>query len=209
MDELRSLNQLRVPVVTVDGRSAYAGDLDEIADFLGIARTGHRMLSPQQLAEKYDAILTAAQRYLRSFPPHWLGMTVPRREKRDMRELGYHVFAVADDLIAVKDGDDYRQGTGPVPERIRSVDDIVAYGEDVRVRLGHWISHRPPEFWSRTRTTSYGAFPMHKYLERATWHSGQHLRQIVEMLHLAGIDMRDTLSAELFAGLPMPQNLWE
>lgn len=209
MDQLRSLNQLRVPVVTVDGRSAYAGDLDEIADFLGIARTGHRMLSPQQLAEKYDAILMAAQRYLRSFPPHWLGMTVPRREKRDMRELGYHVFAIADDLIAVKDGDDYRQGTGPVPERIRSVDDIVAYGEDVRVRLGHWISHRPPEFWSRTRTTSYGAFPMHKYLERATWHSGQHVRQIVEMLHLAGIDMRATLSTEMFAGLPMPQNLWE
>ena len=53
MDVLRALNHLRVPVVTFDGRSAYAGDLDEVADFLGIARTGHRMLSPHQLAEKY------------------------------------------------------------------------------------------------------------------------------------------------------------
>jgi hypothetical protein len=208
MEQLRALSQLRVPVVTVDGRSAYAGDLDEIADFLGIARTGHRMLSPQELAGKYDAILAAVQRYLRAFPPGRIGMTVPRREKRDMRELGYHVFAVADDLIAVKDGDDYRQGTGPVPERIRALDDIIAYGEDVRFRLRHWFTHRPPEFWSKTRTTSYGAFPMHNYLERATWHSAQHSRQIVEMLKAAGVDAPDPLSAQFFAGLPMPQDIW-
>jgi hypothetical protein len=209
MEELRAHNQLRVPVVTVDGRAAYAGDLDAVADFLGIARTGHRMLAPAQLFEKYDAILAAVQRYLHAFPPDRIAMTVPRREKRDMRELGYHVFAIAEDLMQVKDGDNYLQGTGPVPERVRTFGDIVSYGQSVRARLRGWFSSRPADFWSQTRTTSYGAFPMHRYLERATWHSGQHSRQIVEMLQSAGVDAPDPLSSQFFSGLPMPQKLWE
>ncbi|MGH7683647.1 MAG: DinB family protein, partial [Vulcanimicrobiaceae bacterium] len=206
---LRAMNQLRVPVVSVDGRCAYAGDLDEVADFLGIARTGHRMLPPAQLLEKYDAILAAGQRYLGAFPPDRLAMTVPRREKRDMRELGYHVFAITEDLMRVKDGDEYVQGTGPVPGDVRSFDDIISYGEDVRLRLRRWFSSQSTDFWTQTRTTSYGAFPMHKYLERATWHSGQHVRQILEMSHAAGIDIRDALPATVFAGLPIPQNIWD
>ena len=191
------------------GRTMPAGNLDEVADFLGIARTGHRMLAPEKLAAKYDAILETAQRYLRVFPAERIDATVPRREKRDMRNLGYHVFAIAEDLIQVKDGDVYSQGNWPVPDSIRTFDDIVAYGDGTRKRLREWFSLQPSSLWSETRTTSYGAYPMHFYLERATWHSGQHTRQIVEMLKLAGVEQHDALPSELFRGLPMPKNIWE
>ncbi len=209
MARLQTFGQLRVPIVTIEDRWAYAGDLDDVADFLGIARTGHRMLPPRRLIEKYDAILAAAQRYLRAFPAEAIGMTVPRREKRDMRELGYHVFAIAEDLMHLKDGDEYLQGTGPVPETVRSFDDIIAYGDEMRRRLRDWFTCRPAAFWSQTCRTSYGAFSMHKYLERATWHSGQHSRQILEMLRLASADAPDPLPAHFFAGLPLPERIWD
>ncbi len=167
------------------------------------------MLAPVELVEKYDAIFAAVQRYLRVFPPDKIGMTVPRREKRDMRELGYHIFAIADDLIKVRDGDVYRQGNAPTPDAVQTFDEIVAYGDGVRNRLRDWYVEQQPELWREIRTTSYGAFPMHLYLERATWHSGQHSRQIVEMLRLAGLDAPNPLPQSFFAGLPLPAGIWE
>jgi hypothetical protein len=200
---------LSVPVVQSDGRWVHAASLEHVADLLGIERSAHRALPPSDLTEKYDAILAAAQRYLRAFPPEQIGATVPRREQRDMRKLGYHVFAIADDLIAIKEGGTYIQGNGPVPDAIRTFDDIVAYGDDVRQRLRSWYAEQPRELWAMVRTTSYGAFPMHWYLERATWHSGQHSRQLIEMLRIAGVEAPDALPADFFAGLPMPKGVWD
>ena len=209
MDELLGFGQLRVPVMTSGERWVFAGNLDDVADFLGIARSGHRMLEPRELVERYDAILEAAQRSLRAFPPQHIGMTVPRRDQRDMRQLGYHVFAIADDLMRVKEGDDYAQGNGPVPDAVRSFGDIAAYGDDVRERLREWFVRQPPDLWSQTRTTSYGAYPMHFYLERAVWHSAQHARQIVAMMKSAGVDAPEPLLPALLVGLPMPERIWE
>jgi hypothetical protein len=209
MDELRALGVLRVPVVLAGDRWTYAGSLDDVADLLGIPRTGHRMLPPEQLIEKYDAILEAAQRYLRAFPEDRIGMKVPRREVRDMRQLGYHVFAIAEDLMQVEDGDEYTQGNWPVPEPVRTFADIVAYGDEVRAHLRAWYAAQPAQAWGRILSTSYGSFSMQQYLERATWHSAQHSRQIVEMLALAGVAAPDPLPASFFAGLPMPERVWE
>ena len=206
---MRALGALTVPVVAVGERWVSAASLDHVADLLGIDRSGHRMLAPSELVEKYDAIFAAVEAYLRVFPAERIGMTVPRREKRDMRELGYHIFAIADDLMTVREGDVYRQGNAPVPEDIRTFADIVAYGGGVRGRLRDWFVQQPPELWREIRTTSYGAFPMHLYLERATWHSGQHSRQVVEMLRLAGIQAPNPLPQAFFNGLPLPAGIWE
>jgi hypothetical protein len=186
-----------------------AASLDHVAELLGIAGSGHRMLAPAKLVEKYDAIFAATQRYLRAFRPEQLSLTVPRREKRDMRELGHHIFAIADDLMKVRDGDTYRQGNAPTPDAVRTFEDIIAYGDGVRDRFRDWYAKQPPELWREIRTTSYGAFPMHLYIERATWHSGQHSRQLVEMLRLAGTAAPDPLPESFFAGLPLPAGIWE
>ncbi len=206
---MRALGALTVPVVAVGERWVSAASLDHVADLLGIDRSGYAMLAPMELVEKYDTIFAAAQRYLRVFPAERIGMTVPRREKRDMRELGYHIFAIADDLIIVRDGDVYQQGNAPIPDAIQTFNEIVAYGDGVRNRLRDWYAEQPPELWREIRTTSYGAFPMHLYLERATWHSAQHSRQIVEMLRLAGVDAPNPLPQSFFNGLPLPAGIWE
>jgi hypothetical protein len=200
---------MSVPVVMGERGWVHAGNLDAVADLLGIEPTGHRALPPAELIEKYDVVLAAAQRYLRVFPPEQIRATVPRRDQRDMRQLGYHVFAIADDLMTVKDGDVYLQGNAPVPDGVRDFDDIVAYGDAVRKRLRDWYAAQPNDAWRMLRTTSFGALPLHLYLERATWHSAQHSRQIVEMLRYAGVQAPDVLPESYFDGLPMPNGVWD
>ena len=57
--------------------------------------------------------------------------------------------------------------------------------------------------------TYYGLQPLHHLLERCTWHSAQHARQIIAVLERFGIEADGPLTAEDYAGLPLPEGLWE
>ena len=57
--------------------------------------------------------------------------------------------------------------------------------------------------------TYYGRQPLHHLLERCTWHSAQHARQIISVLERFGIQADGPLTARDYAGLPMPAGLWE
>jgi len=46
-------------------------------------------------------------------------------------------------------------------------------------------------------------------LERATWHSGQHVRQWIMLLGMVGVTPDRPLTAEDYAGLPLPMNAWD
>jgi hypothetical protein len=50
---------------------------------------------------------------------------------------------------------------------------------------------------------------LHEYLERTTWHSGQHVRQLVMVLETLGIAPEKPPTREMFAGLPMPDKVWD
>ena len=49
----------------------------------------------------------------------------------------------------------------------------------------------------------------HEFLERTTWHSGQHVRQLVMVRGMLGIAPNRPPSKETFAGLPMPDKIWD
>jgi len=46
-------------------------------------------------------------------------------------------------------------------------------------------------------------------LERTTWHSGQHVRQLVMVLEMLAIEPDRPPTKETFAGLPMPDKVWD
>lgn len=209
MEELRALGALTVPVVSRGNRWVPAGVLNEIAEFLSIDSVSHTMLSPQELSVRLDQIMAAAQRYILAFPRDKMGMTVPNREKRDMRELSYHIFAIPIDFITVKDGEVYTQGNHPIPESVRTPEDIAAYGDEARGIMREWFAKAPAALWARTLSTSYGTQSMHHYFERATWHAAQHTRQLAAMLEAAGASVPDKLPEHFFKGLPLPERLWE
>ena len=87
--------------------------------------------------------------------------------------------------------------------------DIIAYGAEVRQRLAAWWAAKPDRSARETVQTYYGPQMLHEYLERTTWHVGQHVRQWVMLLGMAGIAADRPPTAKDFAGLPMPEQVWD
>jgi hypothetical protein len=63
--------------------------------------------------------------------------------------------------------------------------------------------------WSARADVYYGEQTMHEFLERTVWHAGQHSRQLMWVLEGLGIAPNQPLGAEVFAGLPMPESVWD
>ena len=82
--------------------------------------------------------------------------------------------------------------------------DIVAYGTDVRQRLAAWWAAKPDKSGRDPVQTYYGPQILHEYLERTTWHGGQHVRQWIMLLGMAGIAPDRPPGEADFANLPMP-----
>ena len=74
--------------------------------------------------------------------------------------------------------------------------------------LPWWVA-LPDKSCRQTVKTYYGARPLHELLERCTWHSAQHARQIIAVLEGFGIRPHEPLSEKDYSGLPMPKGLWE
>jgi len=85
--------------------------------------------------------------------------------------------------------------------------DIAEYGKRVEERLRQWWGKKPDT--SGKLQTYYGEQPLHHVLERCTWHSAQHARQIIAVLETLGIRPDGPLTRDDYAGLPMPAGLWE
>jgi len=87
---------------------------------------------------------------------------------------------------------------------------------------GETLASVAPETWRRGDLSSmttvqikdpvktyYGPQTLHETMERATWHSGQHVRQWIMLLGMAGITPDQPLTPKDFADLPMPANAWD
>ncbi|HEX6157002.1 MAG TPA: DinB family protein, partial [Burkholderiales bacterium] len=97
----------------------------------------------------------------------------------------------------------------PPPADVVSAKDIQKYGEDVTARLERWWSRLPDKSCRQKVKTYYGERSLHELLERCTWHSAQHARQMIAVLERVGVEPKGRLTAADYAGLPMPQGLWE
>jgi hypothetical protein len=86
---------------------------------------------------------------------------------------------------------------------------IARYGDDVLERLQQWWKTLPDKSCRQTVQTFYGRQSLHELLERSTWHSAQHARQLIYVLQRYGIDPDGPLVAEDLSGLPLPEGLFE
>ena len=89
------------------------------------------------------------------------------------------------------------------------VEHIRDYGRAVSERLARWWRRDGSRAAQAKLTTYYGEQPLHHVMERCTWHSAQHARQIVAVLERFGIAADGPLTASDYAGLPLPTGLWE
>lgn len=211
MEELARLGLRSVPYVTVGDRYANGQALAEVARLLGIELGAVRRLAPDELARRIGVILPSAHRFLGQIPEQRLHDQLPGRP-RSYLQLAYHLFNVADAFLEHEQGialvyDSYNR----VPPADATRADVLAYGSSVAAAFdAWWRAHAADRDWSAKAAVYYGDVDRHEFLERTTWHTGQHCRQLQWVLsERLGIAPQQPIGDHLWIDLPMPENVWD
>jgi glutaredoxin/uncharacterized damage-inducible protein DinB len=211
MKDLLAFGVKTVPVVARGGEFVFAQALEDVSRFIG-RKFASKRLPPQELVDKWLTVLRAAQRHVQQLPATRLAERAVHSRDRSIRDLAYHVYQVPDAFLqAVENGLEDLTTTynAPPPASVVSTRDIQKYGESVTARVERWWSQLPDKSCRQKVKTYYGERSLHELLERCTWHSAQHARQIASVLERLQLKPDGPLSAKDYAGLPMPQGLWE
>ncbi len=210
LDDLRRLGARSVPVLSRGDDYVFAQNIGHVVKFLGLDEATGPVLSPDQLIQRLDLFLGAGIRMIPQMPDAKLATEVPNRP-RSYRVLGHHIFRIAETFLEVGNGATlaYERLTSRPPDAMQTTADIVAYGTDVRQRLAAWWAAKPDKSGRDPVQTYYGPQILHEYLERSTWHVGQHVRQWVMLLGMAGIAPDRPPGDANFANLPMPSQVWD
>ena len=208
--ELRRLGARSVPVLSRGDDWIFAQNIGHVVKFIGLTEATGPVLSPALLMQRLDRFVSTAARIIPQMPDDLLDTDVPNRP-RSYRVLGHHIFRIPEALLEVVAGATltYEMLTSPLPAEIRSSADIAGYGQLVLGNMRGWWDAKPDKAGKETVQTYYGPQLLHEYMERTTWHCGQHVRQWIMLLGMAGITPQATLSDLDFASLPMPSSVWD
>jgi hypothetical protein len=210
--ELAELGVRTVPIVRRGGDWANGQVLKDVARVAGINWGGARMLPVPELMSRLATVQLMAQRFFEQIPDDQLGRLLPNRP-RSYAQLAYHIFNIADAFLEHEvQGLPLKEGAYsrvPPPE-METKGQILEYGRDVLRRLREWWDGpgRSADFAAKANVY-YGDVTLHDYLERTTWHSGQHVRQMAMVLGMLGITPHEPLDQRVFTGLPMPEKVWD
>lgn len=211
MKDLLAFGVKTVPVVARGGEYVFAQALEDVSKFIGKA-VEFKRLPPEELMRKWLHVLRSAQRHARQIPPDRFGERATPGRDRSIATLAYHVYQIPDAFLqAIENGVQNLSAVydTPLPPEVKTVEDIAAYGSRIEKRLQNWWNALPDKSCSQKVKTYYGERPMHELLERCTWHSAQHARQIISVLEGFGVKPNGPLTAADYAGLPLPKGLWE
>jgi hypothetical protein len=200
-----------VPVVSRGTDWVFGQMLKDLAAFLGVSYDPKPVLSPQELIDKLDMVMSAAQRYVAQIPAARLEDNL-RNRKRSIRALCYHIFRLEEAFLeVVEDGVylTYDVLSPPLPPQMRTTADLVAYGCQVQQRLRRWWTGFEAQHCTQEIDSYYGKQPLHNVLERHTWHPAQHVRQLMLLLQENGIEPDGPLTEADLAGLPLPKQVWD
>ena len=210
MDQLLKLGVRKVPCVVVGERYTFAQNLKDVARFLGIPLE-REALPPDQLIATYLEILAAAQRMVRQIPADKMDERVIANRPRTLRPFACHIFRIAESFLLTYGGAELSESMTQIQptKGLESAAEIAAYGGKVRDRLAGWWEVNADKACRKSLHTYYGIQSAHDVLERCTWHSAQHCKQIAIVLDRYGIEANGPVTPELLAGLPLPEGLWE
>ena len=208
-----SLGAQSAPVLSKDGQFIFCQNMEDVAEFVGLQGSGHSPLPPKALFDKWIIVLRASQRYVRQIPNARLTERAIENRDRSIRLLSHHIFRIGEAFLETALEDvEYRTNNANVPPADGSClteVEIAAYGDGIIERIENWWAQLEDKSCRQPVRTFYGTPPMHQLLERSTWHSAQHARQMIAVLERLGIEPDDRLTAEDLAGLPLPEGIWE
>jgi hypothetical protein len=199
-----------VPVLSRGDQWVFAQNIGHVVKFLGLNEKTGPVLSPDQLAARTDRFLSTATRLIRQMPDRHLTTEVPNRP-RSYKVLSFHIFQIQEVFLEMANGATltYEALAKPPHEGLNTFADVAAFGETIRANYSAWWAGKADHSGKETVQTYYGPQTLHETMERATWHSGQHVRQWIMLLEMAGITPDQPLTPADYASLPMPANAWD
>jgi glutaredoxin len=210
MQELAALGARSIPVVARGTGWVYAQSLIDVTDFLGIDAEKDARLSPAELAARVNTILAKARGFVGQLPDAVLDG--PFRDSwAPPRGLAHHVFRVTEAFLdAVEQPCELgyeliMQGTHEVVPG----QDVAGYGAQVLQRFNAWWARARDSDFTVAMDTYYGPQTLHEVLERTTWHSAQHARQLMVVIESTGATVQEPLNADDLARLPLPEKAWD
>ena len=203
-----------VPVVARGENYVFGQNLEDVAEFVGLQGTGHTPLPPAELVTKWVNVLRTSQALISQIPDEKLAERVIPNRDRPVRLLAHHVFRIGEAFLeSAIDGVEYAIQHANVPPKdgtCMTGREIAGYGEQVTGRIQDWWAKLEDKSGAQNMATYYGPQPLHQVLERSTWHSAQHARQLAHLLEERwGITPSQRLSQHDLAGLPLPERLFE
>lgn len=209
-DDLQALGAKSVPVVSCGSEFVFAQNLSDVADFIGVARTV-AVLSPAELTARLDRVLAAALSHARQLPQEISQRQLPGRD-RTYLDLAYHIFVIAEAFVEAAQGGTltYDFFERRPPHSIKEGHEVAVFGQSIREAVSVW--------WGKTNhgailpdqlLTYYGPQSVPDLLERTTWHTAQHARQLEAVLSAAGVQVADALTDADLKGLPLPDHVYD
>lgn len=213
-DRLLKLGVRNVPVVSKGENYVFGQNLEDVAEFVGLQGTGHQPLPPAELVSRWTRILRVAQDVVRQVPDERMSEPLIPNRDRSIRLVTHHVFRIGEAFLeSVIDGVEYAVQHANVPPAegtFMSGREVAQYGDQVIARIEAWWAGLSDKSGTQQLSTYYGPQPLHQVLERSTWHSAQHVRQLAHVLEdRYGITPERRLTPEDLAGLPLPERLFE
>jgi hypothetical protein len=181
---------------------------------VGLQGTGHTPLPPAELVSRWLGILRTAQSVVRQIPDDKMNERVIPNRDRPVRLLAHHVFRIGEAFLeSAVDCVEYAIQHANVPPKDGTFTkgrEIAGYGNEVAASIEKWWAGLSDKSGQQTMATYYGPQPLHQVLERSTWHSAQHVRQLAHILEDRwGVKPDSPLKPQQLAGLPLPERLFE
>jgi hypothetical protein len=210
MRMLEELGVRSLPVVSIGKRYIVGQNTREVLKFLGLDAGGQKQLTPTELASRMDLVLETASRLIRQIPSDKLSGKLPNRD-RTYRVLSHHIFIIPQSFLDVARGKPLTPDmlTTPPPNDMVTSAQIADFGDAVRRQVAEWWSDESDKSAERQLDTYYGKQRLNDVMERTTWHSAQHVRQIALVLETLGITPDRPLTPAQTAGLPLPEKVWD
>lgn len=189
----------------------FAQNIAQVVEFLELDEKTGPVLSPAQLVERMTRFLDAAIALVPLMPDDRLDTEVPNRP-RSYRVLAHHMFRIPEAFVEIAGGAFFSEALPvaiPDPADMANTKALAAYGRRVRDKVAAWWRDTPDRSAQQTVETYYGPQKLHEVLERSTWHIGQHTRQWMMLLDMAGVRFERPLGDQDFADLPMPKQVWD
>jgi hypothetical protein len=214
MKDLLRFGVYRVPIVSrgddwIDGQS-----LEALARIAGIDWT--QQLRPvASLVQQIETIFQTDRALAPRIPPDKFAANLPqlKARKRPYASLSAHVGQILAsflDVVELNKRQEYAALDAPIPEHIRTLDDLSEFLEGVHGRFQSWWNGRGASTdFSAPADVYYGEQTIHQFLERTTWHMAQHTRQLQAALGELGITLERPLTDNDLQGLPIPEKIFD